>query len=61
MWINHVMQKPCKMQNAAQKFLDFVNDFVEQLNDQSPSCLLPLFQSESKCKAYGMKISFVHM
>ena len=55
------MQKPCKMQNAAQKFLDFVNDFVEQLNDQSPSCLLPLFQSESKCKAYGMKISFVHM
>ena len=57
------MNKSCPeaLQKAAPKFLDFVNDFVEQLNNQSPSCLLPLFQSESKCKAYGMKISFVHM
>ena len=26
-----------------------------------PSCLSPLFQSESYCKAFHMEISFIHM
>ena len=26
-----------------------------------PSCLSPLFQSESQCKAFHMEISFIHM
>ena len=29
-------------------------------NRQFPSCLSPLFQSESKCEAFHMKISFIH-
>ena len=29
-------------------------------NRRFPSCLSPLFQSESKCKAFHMEISFIH-
>ena len=30
-------------------------------NRQFPSCLSPLFQSDSKCEAFHMEISFIHM
>ena len=29
-------------------------------NRRFPSCLSPLFQSESKCEAFHMEISFIH-
>ena len=31
-----------------------------RFNRRFPSCLSPLFQSESKCKAFHMEISFIH-
>ena len=30
-------------------------------NRRFPTCISPLFQSESKCEAFYMKISFIHM
>ena len=32
-----------------------------QDNRRFPSCLSPLFQSESQCEAFHMEISFIHM
>ena len=32
-----------------------------QMNRRFPSCISPLFQSESKCEAFHMEISFIHM
>ena len=34
---------------------------VHLCNRWFPSCIWPLFQSESKCKAFHMEISFIHM
>ena len=34
---------------------------VHLCNRWFPSCISPLFQSESKCKAFHMEISFIHM
>ena len=33
----------------------------QNINRQFPSCLSPLFQSESKCEAFHIEISFIHM
>ena len=32
----------------------------ELYNRPFPSCLLPLFQNESKCETFHMKMSFTH-
>ena len=32
-----------------------------ETNRRFPSCLSPLFQSESQCEAFHMEISFIHM
>ena len=34
---------------------------TSQCSGRFPSCLSPLFQSESLCKGFHMEISFIHM
>ena len=38
-----------------------INETEMYANRRFPSCLSPLFQSESKCEAFHMETSFIHM
>ena len=47
-----------KLQNYAEFFrADYA---AKESNRRFPSCLLPLFQNESKCETFHMKMSFTH-
>ena len=42
-------------------FLFFFSGLCWETNRRFPSCLSPLFQSESQCEAFHMEISFIHI
>ena len=53
----------CSIEKLAGDLL-LVLEFVpkeSEANRRFPSCLSPLFQSESKCEAFHMEIYFIHM
>jgi len=49
------------MLNCSEFFLDIYttsSGIVDYFNSPSPSCFKPLFQSEAKCEAIGLKMIF---
>ena len=51
-------KQPNKEANTAEVFL--IDVLTSISNRRFSSCLSPLFQSESKCDAFHMEISFIH-